>query len=134
MSRDGLAGKAEGKQASKLTKKSRPSLLPPDVPWSSIRRDPQASLAKIQEALGPTSDNDNDDDVVDDAGPLDVPVLCKRGNDSKMAVAALEQLVAVADRDEQERATSSRRQLRFVDITGGLTAWSKHVDPGFPMY
>ncbi|PWN25705.1 hypothetical protein BDZ90DRAFT_222898 [Jaminaea rosea] len=45
-----------------------------------------------------------------------VPVLCKRGNDSKMAVAALEQL------------------LRFVDITGGLTAWSKQVDPGFPMY
>lgn len=83
-----------------------------DVPWPSIRRDPQASLSIIKSALG------------DVAAPAEVPVVCRRGNDSRLAVAAL---AALEDGSSQQR-------LRFVDVTGGLTAWSKDVDAGMPMY
>ena len=50
-----------------------------------------------------------------------IVVLCRRGNDSQIAVRAL--------------LASGRMDGRVVkDVVGGLTAWSADIDPLFPMY
>ncbi|KLT44118.1 hypothetical protein CC85DRAFT_31040 [Cutaneotrichosporon oleaginosum] len=56
------------------------------------------------------------------ASPESVPsgraiFLCRRGNDSQLAAAALRQL----GRDA-------------TDVRGGLVAWSREIDPRFPLY
>lgn len=43
--------------------------------------------------------------------------LCRRGNDSQIAAAALRQ----SGRDA-------------TDVRGGLVAWSREIDPHFPLY
>jgi adenylyltransferase/sulfurtransferase len=45
-------------------------------------------------------------------------VVCRRGNDSQRAVAAL-------------RAAGV---VHAVDVVGGMEAWAAEVDPGFPTY
>ncbi|XP_014672899.1 PREDICTED: adenylyltransferase and sulfurtransferase MOCS3-like isoform X2 [Priapulus caudatus] len=48
-------------------------------------------------------------------------VVCHRGNDSQKAVRHLQQQFKNDD-------------IEIKDIIGGLHAWSKHVDPSFPIY
>lgn len=68
------------------------------------------------------------------AHPLDLPIsstgemvfLCKQGNDSQLAAAAVRK--ALKERD----GAASQRKIR--DVRGGLRAWTKHVDPDFPVY
>lgn len=50
----------------------------------------------------------------------EVYVVCRLGNDSQIAVDAL--------RGVAGKATVVK------DVIGGLRAWSKHVDPNFPVY
>jgi adenylyltransferase/sulfurtransferase len=45
-------------------------------------------------------------------------VICRRGNDSQLAVELLRE----------------NGYLDSVDITGGLESWARDVDPEFPMY
>ncbi|GAB4818434.1 hypothetical protein N2152v2_005480 [Parachlorella kessleri] len=52
------------------------------------------------------------------AAPVDLYVLCRRGNDSQRAVARLRQLGIV----------------HGVDVVGGMEAWAQQVDPDFPTY
>lgn len=52
---------------------------------------------------------------------LSVYVICHRGNDSQIAVEALQ---------KQFGETGAR----FRDIIGGLDAWSREVDEHFPRY
>jgi adenylyltransferase/sulfurtransferase len=46
-------------------------------------------------------------------------VVCRLGNDSQIAADAL-------------RGQLSR--VNIIDLIGGLKAWTKHVDPNFPVY
>jgi len=46
-------------------------------------------------------------------------VVCRLGNDSQIAADAL-------------RGLSSGAEI--MDLIGGLKAWTKHIDPSFPMY
>lgn len=46
-----------------------------------------------------------------------VAVICRRGNDSQVAVLQLRQLDVAA-----------------VDVVGGYEAWAAEVDPEFPIY
>ena len=50
-----------------------------------------------------------------------IVMVCRRGNDSQLAVQRLKQ-------------QASLRDIRIVDLAGGLTQWAKDVDPLFPMY
>lgn len=50
--------------------------------------------------------------------PLPLYVVCRRGNDSQRAVAAL-RVAGVS---------------HGMDVVGGLEAWSQQVDPSFPTY
>jgi rhodanese-related sulfurtransferase len=56
-------------------------------------------------------------------GQCPVYLVCRKGNDSLLAQRALSQVDA---------ATSS--QLHFVNVRGGLQAWSEKVDESFPVY
>ena len=48
-----------------------------------------------------------------------VIVVCRRGNDSQLAVRLLKSNTALSN---------------VVDIIGGLAQWSKSVDPTLPLY
>ncbi|CAB1431589.1 unnamed protein product [Pleuronectes platessa] len=52
-----------------------------------------------------------------------VYVICKLGNDSQKAVQLLE-----------EMSGSEVDSITLKDIRGGLTSWSKKIDPTFPQY
>ncbi|KAL1430862.1 hypothetical protein MTO96_014722 [Rhipicephalus appendiculatus] len=54
------------------------------------------------------------------ANNTDVVVICRRGNDSQLAVEKLRQ------------AWSER--IKVCDVRGGLEAWARTVDPEFPTY
>ena len=54
-------------------------------------------------------------------GALPVVLVCRRGNDSQIAVRTL-----------QEKLQDTNVTLK--DIQGGLTAWAKQVDKNFPVY
>lgn len=50
----------------------------------------------------------------------EVIVVCKKGNDSQVAAAALRKRLGETS--------------RVRDVRGGLIAWARDVDPEFPMY
>ena len=52
---------------------------------------------------------------------LAVFVVCRRGNDSQKAVVLLKEKCASLP-------------VTIKDVKGGLTAWTKHIDPDFPKY
>ena len=56
-----------------------------------------------------------------------VYVVCRRGNDSQLAVQLLREEVKV--REEEASAGVS-----IQDIAGGLAEWADTVDPLFPKY
>ena len=68
---------------------------------------PLAGLLERWRAARPTA--------ADAAAP--VAVICRRGNDSQVAVLQLRQLGVAA-----------------VDVVGGYEAWAAEVDPDFPVY
>jgi adenylyltransferase and sulfurtransferase len=53
-------------------------------------------------------------------GNTELIVVCRRGNDSQLAVAHLKEQL--------------KQLCEPKDIIGGLHAWTKHIDPEFPMY
>lgn len=70
------------------------------------------SLASLKDHIQTKSAGDED---------LPVYVVCRRGNDSQVAVQKL-----------KNHLKSYSIQLK--DITGGLYAWAKHIDTNFPVY
>jgi len=46
-------------------------------------------------------------------------LICRRGNDSQMAVNHVRRLLP---------------EIKVWDVVGGLQAWAKHIDPQFPIY
>lgn len=57
----------------------------------------------------------------------DIYFLCRRGNDSLVSALALRDALAKVD-PQNERA------WRIRDVIGGVRAWSKEIDPLFPVY
>lgn len=86
------------------------------MPWRQIDADPSGFYQQI---IGWHRD---------DQGPR-VFVVCRRGNDSRLACHALS--AAAAAHDSQ---ASPKRPLKFVNVKGGLRAWSTEVDSSFPVY
>ena len=69
-----------------------------DIPLKELLRNPQAYSSETH----------------------DTYVICRLGNDSKVAVLALEAF--------------SNSGATVNDLIGGLRAWSMNVDPNFPVY
>ncbi|KAH3826865.1 adenylyltransferase and sulfurtransferase MOCS3-like [Dreissena polymorpha] len=77
--------------------------------------DKKDSILLIQQNLQELSARENQD-------IRQVPVICvcRRGNDSQLAVRKLQQALEGG--------------VPICDILGGLMSWAKHVDPSFPTY
>lgn len=54
----------------------------------------------------------------------EVVFVCRRGNDSLIAASRLRKSL-------DERSVDG---VEIKDVVGGLVAWSKDVDPAFPIY
>lgn len=61
-------------------------------------------------------------DKVADANLSTLVVVCRRGNDSQLAVLKFKEWLA------------ERSDIHVCDIRGGLHAWAAEVDPHFPVY
>lgn len=58
-------------------------------------------------------------------------LLCKQGNDSQVAAAAIRRSLR-AQAESSVEDEEGETQVR--DVIGGLRAWSKQIDPSFPLY
>ena len=76
-----------------------------NIPMADLNKD--ASFEKLENLLS------DDSEIV---------VVCRRGNDSQLAVQALKEKFA------------GRRDIVVRDIVGGLHSWARSVDPTFPIY
>ena len=76
-----------------------------NIPLADLNKD--ASFEKLENLLS------DDSEIV---------VVCRRGNDSQLAVQALKEKFA------------GRRNIVVRDIVGGLHSWARSVDPTFPIY
>ncbi|PWN33805.1 uncharacterized protein FA14DRAFT_124304 [Meira miltonrushii] len=74
-----------------------------NIPFRQIDSDPKKWYTDILKSIGNTQDDHQ------------VYVLCRRGNDSRLA-------------------SDKQAKIRFTNITGGLRAWSNEVDKNFPVY
>lgn len=88
-----------------------------NIPFRQIDHDPKKWFTDIFNSF--TDSNDDDRQVY---------VLCRRGNDSRLACHAL--AAAASENDDLK----NKSKIRFTNITGGLRAWSKEVDENFPVY
>ena len=76
----------------------------------ALQKDPSAKVEQIKQ-FETSSDSQED--------PCSIVVVCRRGNDSQLAVQLLQE-------------TDSSLNIR--DIRGGLHAWARDIDPEFPVY
>jgi molybdopterin/thiamine biosynthesis adenylyltransferase/rhodanese-related sulfurtransferase len=86
-----------------------------NIPIGTIDVDPIAIYAELSRAIKQSTDS--------------VYVLCRRGNDSILACQALS---AAAHQHSAEAGIAAA--LRFINVTGGLRAWSEEVDQDLPVY
>lgn len=61
------------------------------------------------------------------AAGANIYFLCRRGNDSLVSALALRKAL-------QEVDPENSRNWQINDVIGGVRAWSKEVDPFFPVY
>ncbi|KAF8318414.1 hypothetical protein DL93DRAFT_383935 [Clavulina sp. PMI_390] len=68
--------------------------------------------------------------------PSDILFVCRRGKDSQVAAVALRKALASVPAPIPSSAGESdvKVPLNVRDVRGGLTSWSRTVDPSFPMY
>lgn len=82
---------------------------PADLPLETILESPRDTLGRL---------------LVGRATRTDLYFVCRRGNDSLIAASAARQALG----DE------SANVGRIVNVIGGVRAWSRDVDPNFPVY
>lgn len=82
----------------------------PDIPISDV--DKEDSISQLTSNIKNTSP---------DSGASPIVVVCRKGNDSQLAVQKLKEKL-------------KQDNVDIKDISGGLTAWAKQVDSNFPVY
>lgn len=93
-----------------------------------VRTEPEMKICAIENSLNiPMQELDKDETIetlkrlLNDDNGSDIFVVCRRGNDSQIAVQRL-------------RQNFEDSNVRIRDIVGGLHAWANTVDPTFPVY
>lgn len=96
-----------------------------DVPFATLLKTP--SLALAPSTLSSTL-NQNDPIIF----------VCKKGNDSFLAARALRRYLAeqgeLKDNKNPLSDKEDENDLEIKDLIGGLQAWSREIDGGFPIY
>lgn len=82
-----------------------------------LLKDPAAALDLVSNSLPSSS--------ADSTPESPIYLICRRGNDSLLASRALTRHLA---------SQPAAPQVELVDVMGGLTAWSRDVDPQLPLY
>jgi adenylyltransferase/sulfurtransferase len=59
-------------------------------------------------------------------------IVCRLGNDSQVAARALRE--AFVTKHGLSGTDEGQLVHQVVDVTGGLRAWTRDVDPSFPIY
>ncbi|KDN53421.1 hypothetical protein K437DRAFT_253119 [Tilletiaria anomala UBC 951] len=100
-----------------------------NMPIDRIRRAPSAALADIHNLVASGSHAHS-------AVPVQIRLLCRRGNDSLEAARLLrrEETIRQGHKGGEGPQARERVKLDFVDVRGGLTAYSHDVDAQFPVY
>ncbi|PWZ02222.1 hypothetical protein BCV70DRAFT_156991 [Testicularia cyperi] len=110
-----------------------------NIPIQQLLKDPASAYREILETSTP------------DSKPVSsVLLVCKKGNDSQLAVSALakeqemllqqgrQQLEAeqrrLEDEEQQRQASALPRPIAITDMVGGLRAYSRVKDSTFPIY
>lgn len=88
-----------------------------NIPLSSLEDRKSEHLQLLQERISQLKQQ-----MAGDCRPP-VYVICKQGNDSQKAVQVLEKM-----------SGSEVDDITVKDISGGLMAWAKRIDPTFPQY
>ncbi|XP_051803296.1 adenylyltransferase and sulfurtransferase MOCS3 [Acanthochromis polyacanthus] len=88
-----------------------------NIPLSSLEDRKSEHLQLLQERISELKQQ-----MASDCRPP-VYVICKQGNDSQKAVQVLEKM-----------SGSEVDSIAVKDISGGLMAWAKRIDPTFPQY
>ncbi|XP_041828766.1 adenylyltransferase and sulfurtransferase MOCS3 [Melanotaenia boesemani] len=88
-----------------------------NIPLSSLEEKKTEHLQLLQERISQLKQQ-----MAGDCQPS-VYVVCKLGNDSQKAVQVLEKM-----------SGSEVNCINVKDISGGLMAWAKRIDPTFPQY
>ena len=103
--------------------------MTPDIPLSELLANPAAYLeSTLLLPMTQTSLSPLDYATPHEKSPKAKALLvciCKRGNDSQLAASALQSIV-------EEKSLTSVYEVK--DLVGGLRAWSRDVDPNFPVY
>lgn len=63
----------------------------------------------------------------------DTYFVCRQGNDSQIAAAALRKAIETST-SKFESEANPPPAVEVYDVIGGLRAWSSDADPSFPMY
>jgi rhodanese-related sulfurtransferase len=95
-----------------------------DIPLKDIK----GSSSRIAGLSGNTSKKSTISNT-----PPQVIFLCKQGNDSQVAASIFRRAMA-EEKDKGKDIAGSSDDVIVRDVRGGLRAWSKHVDPSFPLY
>ena len=90
-----------------------------NIPFSDIRQDPLKSLEEIDAAI-------DADSTVDSTLPM--YLVCRFGNDSQIAMTEFREAMA------RSPLASKHNHPIVADVRGGLDAWRREVDSGFPDY
>lgn len=86
-----------------------PAINTINIPISDV--DKEDILSNLKSNIMNTSDSET----------ASIIVVCRRGNDSQLAVQKLKEKL-------------KQENVDIKDISGGLTAWAKQVDSNFPVY
>lgn len=99
---------------------------PEDFTLLDVRSEPEMDICHLPGSLNvPIGKIDKEVHVQKIQSKLDIKgakkliVLCRRGNDSQKAVLALKKTL---------------KDVQIQDVKGGLHAWTKNIDPDFPIY
>ncbi|KAJ9124937.1 hypothetical protein QFC24_002867 [Naganishia onofrii] len=87
-----------------------------NIPMETFVKDP---IKNVQSLLEESS--------AEDTAGANIYFLCRRGNDSLVSALALRNALQEAD-------PGNSRNWQIRDVIGGVRAWSKDVDPHFPVY
>ncbi|KAJ9095635.1 hypothetical protein QFC21_005507 [Naganishia friedmannii] len=85
-----------------------------NVPMETFIKDPIKNVQSLLEGS-------------EDTAGANIYFLCRRGNDSLVSALALRKALQAADPENS-------RNWQIKDVIGGVRAWSKEVDPLFPVY
>ncbi|CAD6886333.1 unnamed protein product [Tilletia controversa] len=121
--------------------------------WTQLKREREKQTQTQTRVSTQTTDGTDDlraPSPLQDLGirterhPGQIHVLCRRGNDSREAVSMLSALYEASRPPslsshsdapvEQHQQSPLPNVPRLFNVTGGLHAYAKHVDPNFPVY